>query len=1342
MIHLIILSAVLLIAGSVNSQNFKKSTCGTDKAMEALYKKNPKLKTELQQLRKNTKSTFSKSAKKAAPYVVPVVFHVFGTEFNNGSTVDLNIIKEALRLTNEDFQGLNADYTTIDAPFDAIKAPLDITFKLAQLDPDGNPTTGVVFHGEASGMGNYGSTVVQNVAWDNYKYCNVYIARDLYGDGDYYNSGVAWYPSTDMSNQNIARVVYNGSYLGTNTGENFRSVLTHEFGHYLDLAHTFDKGICNNDPNDGDGVADTPSLANSSSGTGCTVLQNCLNQEINSENFMDYTDCYKMFTQGQVARMTNALDNSASRNTLWTQANLIATGLANDLGARITASSNLLEERYLNDGIIEQTVNLDCIDCTFTNASGNLILGTDYTISNLPTGLTSKITLESNTKAVLYLEGTATDNEAINSVSDLVITFLNPMVNGGVSTLYNNNLIFNVNFKDTYTEFCNISIGYKTYTHITKVDFNGTTNESGYDGIANYISTVNFKTKKGQTYPLSITTNKGAGGIADNSRIQVWFDWNKDFIYDSSELVTTDSYNNSQVDAEGNYTFTTNITIPLTTEIGDIAFRVLAHYVQGTDGDTACSYIDSGESEDYGISILEENTPFIVDFFGDATDVNFSDEVNFSDVSIADNGDSITAWKWTFEGGVPSTSTNRNPKGIIFPEAGNFDVTIEVTTANGIVKTLTKTQYISSNLSYCESAPSYGGYFNVNKVTLNTIDHEPYLSQSFSFYDNVNTDLIAGQTYPMTIKTEKGNGGNADVNRVRVWADWNFDSQFSVDELLISREVISTDYNAGGEYEFTENITVPFNAAAGKKVAIRIIGHYVQNNDGDTACGGYDSGNTIDYGAIISKVTTTWTGANDTDWNNPANWDNNTVPTNNTNVVIPSNLNQYPTITVASTVNSVVIESGATLIANNPLTATVTYKRNLATSNWYLISSPLNNETLANMISNNIFASGTASNIGLAPYKNDGTAWNYQTSTDSGNITSGKGYSAKLNTASDIIFTGTVNSETITLPITIDVNNYNLVGNPYTSYINLGQFFNANPLNNVVSEATVWLWNQATGSYELKLANIDDSFQIAPGQAFFISAAANTNVTFDKNNQSHTAGTFQKEADTKTSVNLTVTANNGNAKTTKLYYLSGVTTGFDNGYDGSVFKGAKNNFSVFTKLVNKENNTDYAVQSLPIKDLETTIVPVGVKANAGETVVFSTESFNLPNNVQVYIEDTENGEFVNLSKENYTVVLSKNANSEDQFFIHTTSNRVNGDADVLNTVSVYQSAKNQLTVTGLQADNNSIVMYSAIGKQVMAKTFNANGNTVINLPKVSSGVYIVNVTSGAKKVNKKIILNN
>ncbi len=854
-IRYLVLCSLLLFCLHINAQNTEPNMCKMEEQMQKLYEADPYAKTEIKALRQS--ASRMKNSQNPKSYVIPVVFHVFGTEFNSGSTVTKAIIEDALQKTNEDFQGLNADYSTIDAPFDVIKQPLDVTFKLAQLDPNGNPTTGVIFYDKASGMGNYNSPVVAKVAWDNYKYCNIYITRDLYDDGDFYNSGVAWYPNTTMSAANIARVVYNGSYLGNNTNENFRSVLTHEFGHYFDLPHTFDKGVCNNDPNDGDGVADTPSHKKSSSRTKCNVLKNCLDQEINSENFMDYTDCYKMFTQGQVTRMVNALDNSSTRNTLWTNTNLTATGLASDLGARIATSGAIFEERYLNDGIVESTIDITCEDCTFTKNSGNMVLNTDYTVANLPAGLTPRIVVNSNTSATIHLDNTASNHNLANSVTNLSFTFLDPIVTGGVTQLYKKSLDnLKVNFNDVYTEYCNVNISYAVYTHITNVEFDGRTNPSGYDGISNYTKSLKYPAKQGKTYPLTITTNKGNGGAGDNLRIQGWFDWNNNFIYEDSELIISHAYANSSVDANGDYKYTTNITIPAGAVLGNTAFRILAHYAQNNDGDTACSRIDSGESEDYGLNIIDQNATFSMAFSGTPTAVNFSQGVAFSDLTITDNGDSITSWLWTFEGGQPATSTDKSPSNIIFPEGGTYDVSLKVTTANGINKTLTKTDYITSALNYCDSGPKFGGYFNVNHVTLSTLDHAPLKSRAGDYYDTVFTTLETGKTYPITIKTERGNGGTSDVNRVRVWADWNFDSVFSDNELVATQVVNHADYT-NDEYSFTANITVPNNAAVGKKVGLRVIGHFVKGTEGDTACGSYDSGNTADYGITISGGTST-----------------------------------------------------------------------------------------------------------------------------------------------------------------------------------------------------------------------------------------------------------------------------------------------------------------------------------------------------------------------------------------------------------------------------------------------------------------------------------------------------
>ncbi|MEP1791494.1 M43 family zinc metalloprotease, partial [Reichenbachiella sp.] len=266
--------------------------CGTSKAMEELYRTRPGSREKAQEFNRftevfNTSQAAQKTA--ASSYTIPVVFHVFGTDFL-GDVVTQSIIEDALQKTNEDFNGLNNDWGDVSALFSGIKSTLDIEFKLAKIDPNGNATTGITFNPVLSGFGNGSGydAQIQQYAWDNYKYMNIYIMLDLYNDGTTNRSGVAWYPDDWMSNNNLARVVYNGRYIGSNTDENFRRVLTHEFGHYLNLAHTFD----NDCAAPGDNVSDTPATT-SNSGTCNYTIEKCTGAgPANGENFMDYSECY------------------------------------------------------------------------------------------------------------------------------------------------------------------------------------------------------------------------------------------------------------------------------------------------------------------------------------------------------------------------------------------------------------------------------------------------------------------------------------------------------------------------------------------------------------------------------------------------------------------------------------------------------------------------------------------------------------------------------------------------------------------------------------------------------------------------------------------------------------------------------------------------------------------------------------------------------------------------------------------------------------------------------------------------------------------------------------------
>ncbi len=316
-LFLIVLTQVVFLQGMKSQVN-----CKASEVNQIYFQNNVSAQKEYKGF--NKKSKAQNTTDKSMSYQIPVVFHIYGSSFN-GSSVDDALIETALEELNKDFQGLNDDYGSVHSMFSAIKQTINITFRLAKKDPDGNQTSGIVYYPEKSGYGNASSSDSQVMAdaWDNYKYMNVYIQNDLYDDGVTDNSGVAWYPISHMSDNNLARVVYNGAYLATNTDKEFASTLTHEFGHWLNLLHTFEGGCDGTDE-----VDDTPK-EDGLHNLKCSTGTNCDGDFVNTENYMGYngaSGCYKMFTDGQVNRMLLALEHPA-RITLWQTQNLLDTGL-------------------------------------------------------------------------------------------------------------------------------------------------------------------------------------------------------------------------------------------------------------------------------------------------------------------------------------------------------------------------------------------------------------------------------------------------------------------------------------------------------------------------------------------------------------------------------------------------------------------------------------------------------------------------------------------------------------------------------------------------------------------------------------------------------------------------------------------------------------------------------------------------------------------------------------------------------------------------------------------------------------------------------------------------------
>ena len=493
-----------------------------------------------------------------------------------------------------------------------------------------------------------------------------------------------------------------------------------------------------------------------------------------------------------------------------------------------------------------------------------------------------------------------------------------------------------------------------------------------------------------------------------------------------------------------------------------------------------------------------------------------------------------------------------------------------------------------------------------------------------------------------------------------------------------------------------------------------------------------------------------WNGNESSDWSTIGNWTPQELPTAASNVIIPSGLTNYPTIANGTnvTINSVTINSGASLIAQGTatLTGNVTYKRNLSfvsgnAEGWHLIGAPVAGQAYNDdFVLDNAIALGTGANKGIGFYNNNIASgnWSYFQAGGNGVFESGKGYSLKTSQTTDVSFTGTLNRDPINTSITIGTGtSFNLLGNPYTAFINSASFLTTNSTK--LKEQTLWVWNPSTKNYDAKISGLP--FGVAPGQGFFVNCEIPGDLTFEESIQSHQVeDTFLK---TDPKIEITLKSFDGvYNKYTKVFYTANATKGFDNGLDGGSFEGAPINFDIFSHLLEGNEGKNYQIQSLPNTDLETMIIPIGVLSASGKTIIFSAETFNLPTGVNVYLEDRILNTFTRLDEPNteYKITLTQHLNGVGRFYVRTTQNILSIDNTSINNITIYKTHKSTLQIVGLPQGSTELRIYDMLGKEVMQTSIVSHHNNKISLPSLPAGIFIVTLQNKEGILQKKIRL--
>ncbi len=252
-----------------------------------------------------------------AVITIPVVVHVvYNTAVQNVSDAQ---IQSQIDVLNADFRKLNADWTSTPSVFQSLVADCEIQFCLAQRDPNGNATSGIIRKQTSLTSFTTNDNVKRSAnggddAWPASSYLNLWVCP-LAGT----LLGYAQFPGGPATTDGVV-ITYTGFGTTGTAAAPFDKgrTATHEVGHWLNLYHIWgdDGTACTGSDN----VNDTPNQADENYGCPAFPAVSCSNGPNGDMfmNYMDYTNdaCMFMFTAGQKARMQALFTTGGARESL------------------------------------------------------------------------------------------------------------------------------------------------------------------------------------------------------------------------------------------------------------------------------------------------------------------------------------------------------------------------------------------------------------------------------------------------------------------------------------------------------------------------------------------------------------------------------------------------------------------------------------------------------------------------------------------------------------------------------------------------------------------------------------------------------------------------------------------------------------------------------------------------------------------------------------------------------------------------------------------------------------------------------------------------------------------
>ena len=244
------------------------------------------------------------------------------------------------------------------------------------------------------------------------------------------------------------------------------------------------------------------------------------------------------------------------------------------------------------------------------------------------------------------------------------------------------------------------------------------------------------------------------------------------------------------------------------------------------------------------VNILDNHTPKLV-----------------NDLDLRVTGNSNTYMPWVLNWQVPwnpathGDDTLNNMEKILIPNAiPGTTYTITVSHKGTLRGGLQAYSLIVSGVgssAYCPSSASSAAGTRIDQVTLSNVNVvNPAGCTTYTPYTSQTINLQASQTVPFTIKLSSCDASAAS-RVIKIFIDYNNNGSFSDPGELVNTSPVL----AGGAITYTGNLNIPAGMPAGNSTLLRIVAQETTDTSQVKPCGNYPNGETEDYTVTFTALT-------------------------------------------------------------------------------------------------------------------------------------------------------------------------------------------------------------------------------------------------------------------------------------------------------------------------------------------------------------------------------------------------------------------------------------------------------------------------------------------------------